>query len=105
MLPAALFCGGEKALKAKSAGALGGNAQGGDGGAGAGNGADRNACGGALAYQVLARVGDGGASGIGYQGAGFAPENPVQNLFTLEGLVVFIIAHQGLFQLQVVEKL
>ena len=65
MLPAAFFRRGEEALKAEPAGGLPGNAQRRDGGAGTGDGANDDAGFSALLDQVLAGVGDGGASGIG----------------------------------------
>ena len=105
MFPAALFRCGQEPLKAEAACRLTGDAQGGDDGAGAGNGANRDSRLGALLYQVLTWVRDGGASGIGYQGAGLSGQNAVQNFFPLEGFVVLVVAHQGLFQFQVVEEL
>ena len=62
----------QEAFEAETAGGLTGNAQGGDGGTGAGDGADHDARVMALLYQILAGVGNGGAAGIGDQGAGFA---------------------------------
>ena len=103
VLPAAFFRRGQEAFKTESAGGLAGNAQGGNGGAGAGNGAYGNARRGALLHQVLAGVGNGGRPRVGYQGAGFSCQDSVQYFFALEGLVVLVVAHQGLFQLQVVQ--
>ena len=92
MLPAAFRGGGEKTLKAKSTGSLTGDAQGGDHGTGTGNGAHGNACVCALLYKLLAGVGDGGTSGVGYQRAGLPGKDPVQDHITLLRLVMLVVA-------------
>ena len=102
MLPTALLGGGEEAFKAESAGGLTGNAQRGDGGAGAGNGADGDARGGALLHQILAGIGNGGASRIGNQGAGLAGQDPLHDHIALKFLVVLKVADKAFFNAQMV---
>ena len=60
---------------------------------------------GALGHQRLAGVGDGRGTGVRHQGAGLPRQQPPKNLLPALGLVVFIVAHQGLFDPQVVEEL
>ena len=105
VLPAALFGGGEEALKAEPARCLAGDAQRRDGGTGAGNGTDSDACGGALLHQILAGIGNGRTAGIGYQGAGLTGQDPFHNFITFESLVVLVVANQAFFDAQMVQQL
>ena len=104
MLPPAFLGGGQEALKAEAARGLAGDAQGGDDGAGAGNGADGDACLGTLAHQILAGIGNGGRPRIGNQSAGFSCQDPVQDHIALGGLVMLKVADQALLDAQVVQQ-
>ena len=102
MLPAAFFGHGQESLEAEPPGGLAGNAQRGDGSAGAGDGADGDARLGALLHQILAGVGDGRASRVGDQGAGLSGQNPLHNTASLEGLVMLVVADKAFFDFQMV---
>ena len=101
----AFFRSGQEALKAEAPRQLPGNAQGGNGGAGAWNGGDGNPGFGTLPDQFLAGVGNGRASRVGNQCTVFSRQNPGNDPVPPESLVVFIVADQGLMQLQMVQKL
>ena len=104
MLPAAFFGGGEKTLKAEPPGGLPGDAQGGDGGAGTGDGAHRDSRLGALFDQIFSRVGNGGAACVGNQGAGLAVQNPLDDLVSFEGLVMLVVADKAFFDAQMIQQ-
>ena len=102
VLPAAFLGGGEETFKAEAARCLAGNAQRGNHGTGAGNGTHGNARGGALLHQILAGIGDGGASRIGNQGAGLAGQDPLHDHIALKFLVVLKVADKAFFNAQMV---
>ena len=102
MFPAALLGGGQEAFEAESSGGLAGDGQRRDGCAGTGDGTDRNAGCGALLYQILTGIGDSGTAGIGYQGAGLAGQDPLDNFIAFECLVVLVVADKAFFDAKMV---
>ena len=56
----------------------------------------RNAVFRAQAHQILAGVGDGGAAGVGHQGAALTVKQPLQDAGPAGGLVVLVVSDQAL---------
>ena len=105
MLPTAFLCCGKKTLKAEPPGGLAGNAQCRDDCAGAGDGADGDACFGALLHQLFTGVRNGGTARIGNQCAGFACQNAFQYDIALGSLVMLKVADKAFFNTQMVQQL
>ncbi len=103
-LAALLFLRREKALEGEAGRGQAGDAQGRDGSAGAGDGADRDALLGAEPDQSLAGVGDRGAACVRDQGAALPRLQTGQDLRPALGLVVLVVADQGLFDFQMIEQ-
>ena len=104
MLGAVLLRRGQEALKREAPRRQAGHAQRRDGGAGAGDGADRHARLRAQADQILAGVGDGRGSGVRHERARLARQNALDDARAACRLVVLIIADERLFQLQMVQQ-
>ena len=105
VLPAAFLVGGEEALKGEACRGKPADGQGADGGGRSRDDLYRDGGFGAEAHQILPGVGDAGHAGVGHHGTAFPRQNPGNNLFPPFPEVVFVVAHQGLFDGKVVQKL
>lgn len=105
MLAAAFFVGGEEALKAEPPRRQTRDAQRRDNGAGAGNGADADICFCTQHDQILTGVGDGRGARIGDERTALTRKQPLHDAQAAFCLVVLVIAHEWLFDLQMIEQL
>ena len=100
-----LAVGGEEALKGKAACRQTRHRQCRDAGAAAGNALHSDAVFGAQPHQILTRIADGRRTGIRYQSADLAAQQTLYDGLAGGGAVMLVIAHQRLFDVEVVEKL
>ena len=105
VLLTAFFVDGQKALEREPACRQPGDAQRRHQRARAGDGADRHAVLRAQPHEILARVGDRGGARVRHQRARLAREQARKDLFAAFRLVVLMVAHKALFQLQMVQEL
>ena len=105
LLTALGFARGEEALEGKAARRQTRHRQGVHRRAAAGDGDDGHALLGAELHQILAGVGDGRRARIGDEGAALAAQQALDDLLTCAGTVMLMIAHHGLFDLEVVQQL
>ena len=104
-LPALLPPHGEEALKGEAPRSKPADRQGGDQGTAPRDGLHGHALRRAELHQGLAGIADGGGPGVGDQGAGLPGQEPGENGRARRGLIVLVVAHQGLFDAEVVEEL
>ena len=102
MLPAALFVHGQKALKGKASGGKAADCQGVYRRTAAGNGNDIHPVFSAEADKILSRVGNSGSAGVGYQGAGLAPQQPGQNGLPGSDVVMLVVTDERFFDVEMV---
>ena len=98
------FIGGQKSFKAETGGGKTRQGQGVNAGATAGNTGDRNAPLGAQCDQILARIGDGGRSRIGDQGAGLPVLEAFDDLRAALAAVVLVIRDHWLGDAEISEQ-
>ena len=99
------LAGGQEALEGETPGVQTRYGQRGDGGAAAGYGLHRHAVFGAQRHQLLPGIADSRRTGVRYQRAGLACQQPGQNGLSRRRPVVLVIADQRLFDVEVIQQL
>ena len=103
--PAAFLVDGEEALKGEPPRGQAADRQGIHCRAAAGDGEHLHPIFGTQPHQILSGIGDGRCTGVRHQSTGLPSQQPLQDGLARSGMVVFVVAHQGLFDLKVIQQL